>query len=104
MASPAYSHEILHIIKPFPKSSFFVVDVAGFFTANLAGLMVVQIQVSIYGIGLILFGPLLGYWPEPSASLEGSFAFKGGAFHSVIERITQAIVNPPRITMKHSFI
>jgi hypothetical protein len=66
--------------------------------------MVVQIEVPIDGIGLVLLGSLLGYWPEPPASLEGGFAFKGGAFHSVIERITQAIINPPRITMKHSFI
>jgi hypothetical protein len=66
--------------------------------------MVVQIEVPIDGIGLVLLGSLVGYWPEPPASLERGFAFKGGAFHSVIERITQAIINPPRITMKHSFI
>ena len=51
-----------------------------------------------------MLGSLLGYWPEPPTSLEGGFAFKWGAFHSVKERIMQRMVKPPKITMKHSFI
>ena len=66
--------------------------------------MVVQIYFSINRISLVLLGSLLGYWSKPPASLEGGFAFKRRAFHSVKERITQTMVKPPRITIKHSFI
>ena len=50
--------------------------------ADFASRMVVQIEVPIDGIGFILLGSLLGYWPKSPASLERGFAFKGGAFHT----------------------
>ena len=104
MASSANRHKILHIVKPLPEPSLFMVNLASFSPAYLASRMVVQIDFPINRVSLVLLGSLLGYWPEPSASLEGGFAFKGRAFHSVKERIMQRMVKPPRMTMKHSFI
>ena len=58
-----------------------MVNLRCFLAAYLASGMVVQIEVPINGVLFVLLGSLLGYWPEPSASLEGRFAFKGRAFH-----------------------
>ena len=81
-----------------------MVNLSRFLAADFASGVVAQIEVPINRILFVLLGSLLGYWPKPSTSLEGGFAFKGGAFHSVKERITHKMVKPAKMTMKHSFI
>ena len=59
VASSANRHKILHIVKPLPEPSLFMVNLASFSPASLASRVVIQIKVPVNGIFLVLLGSFL---------------------------------------------